>query len=329
LADYGIQPKTIGFAELQRSYYERNEPGSKQVRLIVRADLEDGTALVIRFKNETDVTLELVESQSRFAHEMKKHAISTPVQYHANGNFANLYCIGGYEVIVTVEQFVQGQLEVVDPDVARKTGELLARMHTISEDLNLHVQNAVIFDPFAHNDLFAYDEFAALGPVFQGEDRVLFDKITAAYEQHMAVLAPLKHRARYAVQGDISDCNLYLTPAGEVGVFDYNRAGDNILFCDAVMQAVFEARLMVYPEPRAADYEEQVLNAFLDGYSAVRPFSEEEKRFYPSLYAIITAFWSMDICYDEKSLLNAYQAGDAGRVHEWLEEVERRLKNAL
>ena len=38
--------------------------------------------------------------------------------------------------------------------------------------------------------------------------------------------------------------NLYQAASGEIGVFDFNRCGDNNLFCDAVMQAVFEARLM-------------------------------------------------------------------------------------
>lgn len=81
LHDYDIAVRINNISELQRYHYERNDPESKEVRLIVKVDLEDASSLVIRFKNEEDVTLELIESQSQFAAVLKKeqHYYTNPI----------------------------------------------------------------------------------------------------------------------------------------------------------------------------------------------------------------------------------------------------------
>lgn len=325
LRDFNIPAAIAEITELQRYNYECKEPDSKEVRLIVKVQLTDGSPLVIRFKNEEDVTIELLESQCRFAETMRQNGIETPVQYQTNGTFARWYSFGGYDVIVTVEQFVENQLKAVTPPIARKTGELLAKMHTISEQNHLHVKNPVLFDPFSSNDLFAYEDFKALGDSLEGESKQLHDRIVERYAAYMDILSPLKESPRYAVQGDISDCNLFLTPSGEIGIFDFNRCGDNHLFCDAAMQAVFEARLMIYPENITDDFKSEVFAAFWDGYRSIRPVSEQEQQLYPYLYAIIDAFWSQDILWREDSLINAHKAGDSDGVQKWLSLIWERL----
>jgi len=325
LKDYRVAGKVKGFSELQRYNYESGEPNSKEVRLIVRVDLENARPLVMRFKNEENVSAELIESQCRFAETLRQNGIITPEQYKANGRFANEYCIGGYDVVVTVEQFAENEIKLVNEAVAEKTGELLGRMHAVSERNDLHVENAVLFNPFERNDLFDYEGFLSVGDSLTEEAKAVFDDITRLYHAYMEVLAPLRQLPKCAVQGDISECNLYLTPAGEVGVFDFNRAGDNILFCDAVMQAVFEARLMDYPEDAGDGYETLILRSFLKGYGAVRQFSEQERQWFPYLYAIINAFWSADIRWAEDSLLSAHKAGNTEAVRRWLTEIHRRL----
>ena len=151
--DYHILSHIDHFEELQRYHYERDDPSSREVRLIIRVFLADGSSVVVRFKNEKDVSLELLESQCRFAQLLHDRRILTPVQYQSGQSFARWYTIGGYQVIVTVEEFAEGEVRVVDPLVAEKTGALLARTHNIAEECNAHVANDVIFDPFKRNDL--------------------------------------------------------------------------------------------------------------------------------------------------------------------------------
>ncbi len=355
LRDFGIFSKIKYISELQRSDYERNDPDSKEVRLIVKAEQESGPPLVIRFKNEPDVTMELLESQSRFADEMRRNGIITPYPYQSGGVFVRRYRvkypgdlvsaaadvypwgqeylaggsagISGYDVLVTVEQFAENEIKAVDPAIAEKTGALLAKMHNISEEKDLHVQNGVLFDPFSANELFDFEAFRSVEPALGEDEEILFHKIVRKYNAYMDVLAPLKKEPKYAVQGDISNCNLYRDRSGEIGIFDFNRCGDNHLFCDLVMQAVFEARLMDYPDDSNEDIEEKNLTSFLRGYGSVRNFSEEEKSWYPYLYAVIDAFWSSDMKWNEDSLMNAVKNGDRESVRRWLEIIWGRLRN--
>ncbi len=291
LEDFSVDGDLVSFSELQRYDYEKEDPLSKEVRLIIRADLSKGGSVVVRFKNENDVTLELIERQSEFARMLSDHGIETPFLYQAEGRYAKWYEIDGYRVIVRVEDFVPGEIQCVTADIAEKTGELLARMHNIAEETDFHVDNPVLFDPLTENDLFDYDGFIKKIDLVKERNIRVIEEIASLYDIFMAKIRMLSGEPRFAVQGDISDCNLYITADGTIGVFDFNRCGDNNLFFDAVMQALFEARLMDYPEEYEGHTEERILPAFLRGYDRIRPFTERQKEVFPYLYAVATAFW--------------------------------------
>lgn len=329
LLDYGITKKCSAIEELQRDHYEEHDPASRELRLIVKALLADGREVVVRFKNEADVTLELVEAQSRFALLLAENGIETPRVYASDGCFARRYQFGEYDVIVTVEDFVQGELREVDPETAKQTGRLLARMHNIAEAKDAHVRNEVLFDPLADKDLFSFERFARQREYLARVDEALYERIAARHARLLEKVRSLENEPRYAVQGDISDCNLYRTAEGTLGVFDFNRCGDNGLYYDAVMQAVFEARLMDYPEGIAGDPEAVILPAFLRGYHEARPFTEKQIEVFPYLYALISAFWLGDIQWDQGSLCDAVRNADAEAALRWMRKIDCRAASLL
>ncbi len=329
LKDFGIISKVTDFTELQRYYYEKNDPNSKEVRLIIKVNLDNGEQLVLRFKNEKGVTLEIVNTQSQFAKLLADHGVETPSVYVTNGQYARWYSINGYDVIVTVETFVAGELHTVDESIAKKTGSLLARMHNIAEQADFHVQNDVLFDPLRRNELFSFQDFESQKSYLLSLDKTLYDNIVLKYAELLRRVRIFEDDRKYAVQGDISDCNLYQTSDGNIGIFDFNRCGDNVLYYDAVMQAIFEARLMEYPEKLLGKQETIILSAFLKGYHQERPFTNQQKETFPYLYAIISAFWLSDIKYDENSLCNSIKAGKADVVHQWMKEIQSRLVNHM
>ncbi len=325
LRDFGIFSDVMSFSELQRYDYEKGDPASKEVRLIIKVELNNGQAVVVRFKNESDVTLELVNTQSRFAKLLWDNGITTPALFMADNEYARWYSINGYDVIVTVEAFVPGEIHAVTEEIAEKTGGLLARMHNIAEAGELHVRNDVLFDPLGDNDLFSFGDFQEQKAFMISVDEPLYRDIAKEYDSLFRKIRVFENEPRYAVQGDISDCNLYQTPDGEVGVFDFNRCGDNVLYYDAVMQAIFEARLMDYPKEIDGKQESVILPAFLRGYDRERPFTDEQKEVFPYLYAMISAFWRGSIQFDEDSLCHAVEAGDTEAVHKWMKEIHRRI----
>ena len=110
------------------------------------------------------------------------------------------------------------------------------------------------------------------------------------------------------------------------GLFDFNRCGDNHLYFDTVMQAVFESQLMDYPVGYGDREKEKILAAFLRGYQSVRPFTQEQKKAYPYFVAMIRAFWSMDIKWKENSLCQVVEREDWESARAWLQEIDRRLR---
>ena len=65
LRDYRINAECSSLTELQRYYYEKEDPTSKQVRVIVRVDLVDGRSLVVRFKNEDDAPQDVLGKENK------------------------------------------------------------------------------------------------------------------------------------------------------------------------------------------------------------------------------------------------------------------------
>lgn len=327
LHDYGIQSKVHSFSELQRDDNKEHNPKLKEVRLIIKVELNNGSAVVIRFKNELGVSLALVEKQSQFAVLLKENGVETPTLYRNKDGFAKWYCINDYDVLVMVEEFVTGELCYITTEIAEKTGELLAKMHTIAERNHFHVENKVLFNPFAENELFTVSDFFAYKEELCIIDQDLYQGIVEKYKEYNDILSELQKEPSYAVQGDISNCNLYQTEKGVLGIFDFNRCGDNNLYCDAIMQAVFEARLMDYPKNYGKEREQKILTAFLKGYKKKRPFSNLHQKMYPYLYAIIDAFWSADIKWKEHSLLQELERGNQKVVCMWLKEIYQRISN--
>lgn len=325
LNDFGIYSDITTLSELQRYNYEITDTASKEVRLIIRANLNSGQSVVVRFKNESDVTLKIINEQSRFAKLLSDNGIKTPMLYMANNEYARWYSINGYDVIVTVEAFVNGEIHAVNEEIAEKTGRLLAQMHNIAESADFHVQNSVLFNPLNENELFSFQGFQKQKDYMLSVDEPLYNNIVKEYDRLLQRIRIFENEPRYAVQGDISNCNLYQTADGEVGIFDFNRCGDNILYFDAVMQAIFEARLMDYPKGIDGMPESVILPAFLRGYHHERPFTDRQKKIFPYLYAIISAFWRGSIQFDEDSLYHAIDAQNTAAVHQWMKEIHRRI----
>ena len=83
--------------------------------------------------------------------------------------------------------------------------------------------------------------------------------------------------------------------------------------------------VMDYPKDKEDHFESKILESFLAGYCSVRSFTAEEQKLYPYLRAIIDAFWSSDIRWNEDSLMNAQEAGDVESVRRWLSIIYERL----
>lgn len=287
-------------------------------RRIVRCRLGAGD-LVLKVRRKEDVSLSRLSSQCAFSEYLAENGIPTArflsVCPSGEGawkkeDFAAALPAEGGPVLVTLEYFCEGQLTAVTPELTEAAGRLLARMHDISERGGCHAEGRVLFDPFAENDLFSLEEFEAVLPSLSGENRRLAEAVAAQGRALLSRLAPFRSLSRCAVQGDLADCNLFLTPEGELGVFDFNNCGDNAPYLDAVMHSVYISRLMEYGRPADEALSEELYARFWRGYTAVRPLSLREETAREEFLRLICTFWKFDLLFREDSFTALLKAGD-------------------
>jgi len=292
LALFGIQQMPVSVDELLRYDCTAEELSEKQFRLILKLSFAETRPLVMKFRgggDERDRRF-VIEAQTVFADLLYKNGIPTSQYRRCGPWFTCTYDWNGYHTVVTLEDFCEHRIAAIDEEISYKTGRLLAQMHTVSEENRCHVPNRVIMDVFGENDFFDFAEFEVLGKKMSGAQLQKHSEICRIYAEKAAVLTPLKGRRVYAVQGDMSIDNIYRMKNGGIGVFDFNCSGDNILFCDAVMEAWFLAHNMDYAEPLTEALSDHLAAAYLRGYHEIRPFTDVEKQMIPPLYAIATAF---------------------------------------
>ena len=155
---------------------------------------------------------------------------------------------------------------------------------------------------------------ARLLPALVGENRRLAEAIAARGRELLSALSPFRALPRCAVQGDLADCNLFLTPEGELGMFDFNNCGDNAPYLDAVMHGVYIARLMEYGRPADEALSCGMYARFWRGYTAVRPLPKEEAAAREAFVRLICTFWKFDLLFREDSLAALVKADDGEAV---------------
>lgn len=303
LAEYGIVDEITNTNELLRYHYQKYDRESKEIRLIVRVSFRDRTPVVTKFVNETEHPRSLIEEQSAFSEHLNKRGMAVARRYLCGDCYCMFRNICEIPVNVTVEDFVEGEIKLIDNDNIFKIGALLATSHCISEEDDCHVHGDTLFNVLMRNDLFSYDDFIELKSYFSGQELNVFHQIQQLYDQHMGVLQKLTEYKMYAIQGDISQGNLYTTTDGKIGMFDFNNCGDNYLLSDAILEGMFMARLMDYREPLTLELSNRLFRAFLNGYASVRPFTDVELDLIPFIYSITSAFWLFQVKYGNESLL--------------------------
>ena len=229
-------------------------------------------------------------------------------------------------VQVTVEDFVKGQLQIINVETARQIGRMHARAHEISLRAGCHVDYPVLFDALGENDLFSFAMLEEQLPGMPDPLRGKAENVLALCHDHQAALSPLAAYPRCATQGDLSDCNLYRTSDGEIGMFDFNNCGDAVPLVDAIMQGIFVSRLMDYGQEPTEAFSLGLLRAYLEGYESIRPLTAQEKELARHMDALCAALWRFDLVFGDDSLKNLLARGDMAGADALLDTLLRRAQ---
>ncbi len=322
LLRYGIFDNIIQFSHKIES--QNNDEG--YIKFVTSVKTENWHYIVKLLRR--DSFKRTIEEQSAFSEYLRANGIPTAKRYKCGNRYRTDFCIEKYVLSVTVEDYIGEEITVLTASIAYKIGELLARMHNISERGDCHVHRGyTIFNITTENDVLGYDILLR----YVREGKIGKDVFARIRREHVRIMKAIRKGFEglpvYASQGDVSVNNLTLID-DEIAVFDYNICGDMPLLSDMILEGLFIAHDMEREDGLTV---ETAYHKFEAGYFTIRPLSEREQAIYQIAHDYAEAVWASKIvtAYLKRGdsfeeLMNAGETNEAARV---IEKIARDLES--
>lgn len=296
-------------------YRDENE-----IKIISKVDFTDRDSIVIKFVREVKHPSHIIESQSAFSEYLRSQGVLTPRRYMIEEKYCLQYKLDHMYVDITVEDYIGEEIRTLDAHLATKVGELMGKIHTISENGDCLIGQRTIFDLLGYNEVSGYKTFCELGETHK-IDATMYRKIKELYYKRLEkIKVHWNSLPRFATQGDISINNL--TYAGDtIGIFDYNIAGDETLVGDMVLEGLLLAYEMDLSLGLTDNDRASLFQHFIQGYLTERPLTVDEKTVLNDIYSISFAFWFTKIKYNENSLEKLLERNEEEKVGRLLQEI--------
>ena len=299
------------------NWYDNN---ASEMKVITKVTFSDRMPLVIKFVNEKKHPPKIIENQSIFSEHLRSQGILTPKRYMSNKKYCIKYELNNMPVYVTVEDYFGDEIKTIDFNLAFKIGQLLARIHRISQKGKCHIGAGTIFNVTGYNEVSGYDCFTELGEA-EKIDSVMYQKIKSLYQRKLDKINEVWDKLpKSATQGDISINNLTLV-GDEIGIFDYNIAGDETLVGDMVLEGLLTANEMDLSDGLTDKDRPKLFKCFFRGYVNERQLTEKEMSIFNEIYSISSALWFTKIKYNEDSLAKLVERNEHQKVNSLLQEI--------
>lgn len=317
---YNIRGQISGIYDFIH-YYDAK---SIEIKIISKVEFTNRSPIVIKFVRENEYPSHIIESQSVFSEYLREQGVLTPKRYISGGRYCLNFKLNNIDVDITVEDYIGEEIKFIDFDLAYKLGQLMGKIHKISENGNCLIGKNTIFDIFGYNEVSGYNTFRKLGEDGKIEP-AMYLKIKGLYTEKLErVKQSWKKLSRFATQGDISINNLSYT--GEsIGIFDYNIAGDETLVGDMVLEGLLTANEMNLSDVLTDFDRTELFKHFYKGYISERPLSDDEKNVLSDIYSISSALWFTKIKYNENSLEKLVELNECDKVTKLLQEIYNAL----
>ncbi len=321
LAQYGLTGRVSNVHKFIDYYHE----ASKEVKIIAKVEFADRAPLIMKLLREPEHPMSIVESQSAFSEYIRSQGIWTARRYASDGQYCLPFKLNELDVWITVEEDLGEEIQAIDFHLARQIGQLLGKIHAVSERGSCLIGRDTIFNLLGYNELSGYGVFCELGETGK-LDPVLFQRIQALYKEKLdCVKRQWDELPRFATQGDMSINNL--TRKGwNLGIFDFNIAGDATLVADMVLQGLLTANEMPLVEGMKDGDRPKLFELFYQGYCSERDLSIKEEQVVGHIHALSAAFWFTTIRYNDDSLEQLVERREQESVTERLKEIYNALR---
>lgn len=320
LALYNITEQISDFKFFINWYNDK----TSEMKVIAKIDFVNRSPLIVKLVREDRHPHDVIEKQSEFSEYLRNQGILTPKRYISGDSYCIKYKLSDIYLNVTVEDYFGEEIKTIDFKLAYKIGQLIARTHIISEKGNCHIEANTIFNVVGYNEVIGYDKFVEFGE--NGKiDSEMYQKIKKVYSDKLERIKLLWDRLpKYAIQGDCSINNL--TYIGEeVGIFDYNIAGDETLVGDMVLEGLLTANEMDLAEGLSDTERIELFRSFYNGYINERPLTVDEENVLSDIYAISSGLWFTKIDFNENSLTKLVERNECDKINLLLQEIYNTL----
>lgn len=320
LALYNITEQISDFKFFINWYNDK----TSEMKVIAKIDFVNRSPLIVKLVREDRHPHDVIEKQSKFSEYLRNQGILTPKRYMSGDSYCIKYKLSDIYLNVTVEDYFGEEIKTIDFKLAYKIGQLIARTHIISEKGNCHIEANTIFNVIGYNEVIGYDKFVEFGE--NGKiDSEMYQKIKKVYSDKLERIKLLWDRLpKYAIQGDCSINNL--TYIGEeLGIFDYNIAGDETLVGDMVLEGLLTANEMDLAEGLSDTERIELFRSFYNGYINERPLTVDEENVLSDIYAISSGLWFTKIDSNENSLTKLVERNECDKINLLLQEIYNTL----
>jgi len=176
LALYNITEPIVNFSFFNNWYDEK----ASEMKVITKVEFSDRNPLVIKFVRENRHPHNTIENQSIFSEYLRSHGVLTAKRYMSGENYCVKYELNNMLVDVTVEDYLGEEIKAIDTKLAYKIGQLMGKIHSISEKGNCHIGANTIFNVVGYNEVIGFDSFVELGES-KKIDPVMYKKIKTLY----------------------------------------------------------------------------------------------------------------------------------------------------
>jgi len=268
------------------------------IRKIIRVYFENNACAVIKYVREPIFNPTIINNQCAFSDLLGHNGIRVPKRWKQQDSYCIKYVKDNLEMDVYIEEFFPDMIPTMTIEIFTDVGRLMGRMHYVSQCLKPIIGYSMLYNEVLYKDT-SYER------IWNGQNHSFIDeknliKLLQTYSLRIEIIKSVwSILPRGAVQGDIYSRNNIAISNGEVAVFDFNLAGDEVFIGDCLLcwfRTIFDEKIQ--EEIKNIDRDD-LWNAYWSGYLKERQLSSAEKKHFSDIYAILGCLYytKLLVCY--------------------------------
>ena len=317
---FGISQEIINYILLQKTIVRGKE------KLIFLLRTQNGHQYVCRFYGENNNNVQIVNQQSHFAMMLRNKGIITPLKYMKDNTYCIPFAFENKSYLVTIEDYLEGSDFIIDLKLYEKLGELLGKIHHISEMIQTTICYSIISDSIM-NGTATFKRILNKSMIQEGANKCIND-LSRIHDSLVYKLKEDLHSLPCgSVHGDLSTFNNIIDCYGKIGIIDFDLAGKESYLSDALVTFYSSIYKCSQVNEASNGYNNRAFTMFLNGYLSKRKLTKAEINAFPYMAALFDGlYFSKHLISKANGLLNSSMLNDLSKAFQHFDVSEHQFK---